>query len=121
MISIIQIKIEIKNLNNKSRIVTYLILEDFLKSHANIDILIEVYQNKNSLSKVDIKFLYELLYGILRSKKVLDSIIKKHSNIQITKIETKAYILLLIGSYQLIYMNSSLACLFAHIAVNKIN
>ena len=63
-------------------------------------------QKENNLSARDASFCTALVYGVLERQLTLDFIIRQYSSIRLKKIEPKALIILRMGVYQLLYMDS---------------
>lgn len=63
-------------------------------------------QKENNLSGKDAAFCTALTYGVLERQLTLDYIIRQYSSLRLKKIEPKALIILRMGVYQLLYMDS---------------
>ena len=63
-------------------------------------------QKENNLSGRDASFCTALIYGVLERQLTLDYIIRQYSSVRLKKIETKALIILRMGVYQLLFMDS---------------
>ena len=63
-------------------------------------------QKENNLSGKDAAFCTALTYGVLERQLTLDFIIRQYSSLRLKKIEPKALIILRMGVYQLLYMDS---------------
>ena len=63
-------------------------------------------QKENNLSGRDASFCTALVYGVLERQLTLDYIIRQYSSVRLKKIETKALIILRMGVYQLLFMDS---------------
>lgn len=63
-------------------------------------------QKENNLTGRDASFCTALVYGVLERKLTLDFIIRQYSSLRLKKIEPKALVLLRMGVYQLLYMDS---------------
>ena len=63
-------------------------------------------QKENNLQGRDASFCTALVYGVLERQLTLDYIIRQYSSVRLKKIETKALIILRMGVYQLLYMDS---------------
>jgi len=63
-------------------------------------------QKENNLQGRDAAFCTALTYGVLERQLTLDYIIRQYSSIRLKKIEPKALIILRMGVYQLLYMDS---------------
>lgn len=70
-----------------------IVLEKFLK------------ENREKLTKQDIGFLTELVYGVITWKLTLDKIIQKYSNIKLKKIASWTIQILRIGAYQILFLD----------------
>ncbi len=63
-------------------------------------------QKENNLTGRDASFCTALVYGVLERQLTLDYIIRQFSSVRLKKIETKALIILRMGVYQLLFMDS---------------
>lgn len=63
-------------------------------------------QKENNLQGRDAAFCTALTYGVLERQLTLDYIIRQYSSIRLKKIEPKALIILRMGVYQLLFMDS---------------
>ena len=63
-------------------------------------------QKENNLEGRDASFCTALVYGVLERQLMLDYIIRQYSSVRLKKIETKALIILRMGVYQLLFMDS---------------
>ena len=63
-------------------------------------------QKENNLTGRDASFCTALIYGVLERQLTLDYIIRQYSSVRLKKIETKALIILRMGVYQLLFMDS---------------
>lgn len=63
-------------------------------------------QKENNLQGRDASFCTALVYGVLERQLTLDFIIRQYSTLRLKKIEPKALIILRMGVYQLLYMDS---------------
>lgn len=63
-------------------------------------------QKENNLSGRDASFCTALTYGVLERQLTLDYIIRQYSSLRLKKIEPKALIILRMGVYQLLFMDS---------------
>lgn len=63
-------------------------------------------QKENNLHGKDASFCTALTYGVLERQLTLDYIIRQYSSLRLKKIEPKALIILRMGVYQLLYMDS---------------
>ncbi len=63
-------------------------------------------QKENNLQGRDASFCTALVYGVLERQLTLDFIIRQYSSLRLKKIEPKALIILRMGVYQLLYMDS---------------
>jgi len=105
---------------NNRRILSYKIVLDFILTYKNLN---DIFNNRvTNVRKTSIPFIKEVVYGIVRNKKYLDYIIKNSSKTKLNKIDRKTYVILLIGSYQIIYMDSipSYASIFSTVELSKI-
>lgn len=63
-------------------------------------------QKENNLQGRDASFCTALVYGVLERQLTLDYIIRQYSSLRLKKIEPKALIILRMGVYQLLFMDS---------------
>ncbi len=70
------------------------------------NLILDKVQKENNLSTRDASFCTALVYGVLERKLTLDYIIRQYSSVRLKKIEPKALIILRMGVYQLLYMDS---------------
>lgn len=63
-------------------------------------------QKENNLTGRDASFCTALVYGVLERQLTLDFIIRQYSTLRLKKIEPKALIILRMGVYQLLFMDS---------------
>ncbi len=86
-----------------SREITLKILEEIIYNKAYSNIALN--QNINKYKAFENEaFIRELVYGVMENKLYLDYIIKKTSRVKLKKIHEKIYLILLIGIYQIYFM-----------------
>ncbi len=73
-------------------------------SYSNITLNKAINENKKDLSKIDIAFISEIVYGVTYWKLTLDEIIKKYSKIKLKKISPWILNILRMGAYQIIFL-----------------
>ena len=93
------------NKNTDIRLQSYLIIRNFLKTKQQFKNIYQNHLDKLDLQTKDKNFIRELTTGIVRHYyylfyKIYENIASK------TKIDNDSFALLLIGAYQLLYMNS---------------
>ena len=103
------------------RLISYKIVLKFLTIYSNIDKIINFYFSKHQLSKKDKGFIKELVYGIIRNKKLLFYTINQYSDKKNNQKDKKLSSILLMGGYQIIFMNSvpSYASIFTSVELAK--
>lgn len=74
------------------------------QAYSNIELNKQINQSKKELTKTDIGFISEIVYGVITWKLTLDEIIKKHSNIKLKKISPWIKNILRMGIYQIIFL-----------------
>ncbi len=74
-------------------------------SYSNIILNKLIKENQKELSKVDIAFISEIVYGVTYWKLTLDEIIKKYSKINLKKISPWIINILRMGVYQIIFLS----------------
>ncbi len=91
-----------KNAREAAFEVLYRVESDASYSNLTLDKV----QKENNLSGRDASFCTALVYGVLERQLMLDYIIRQYSSVRLKKIETKALIILRMGVYQLLFMDS---------------
>ena len=91
-----------KNAREAAFEVLYRVESDSAYSNLTLDKV----QKENNLSHRDASFCTALVYGVLERKLTLDFIIRQYSSVRLKKIEPKALVILRMGVYQLLYMDS---------------
>lgn len=91
-----------KNAREAAFEVLYRVETDLSYSNLTLDKV----QKENNLTGRDASFCTALTYGVLERQLTLDFIIRQYSSVRLKKIETKALIILRMGVYQLLYMDS---------------
>ncbi len=91
-----------KNAREAAFEVLYRVESDSAYSNLTLDKV----QKENNLSPRDASFCTALVYGVLERKLTLDFIIRQYSSVRLKKIEPKALVILRMGVYQLLYMDS---------------
>lgn len=92
---------------DKARDLTLKILYDINEKKAYSNIVLDKYINKNreELSNLDIGFISELVYGVITWKLTLEYIVQKYSKIKIKKMSEWVKNILMLGSYQIIFLD----------------
>ena len=93
------------------------ILNELGNKKRTLDFLFEIVHNKRSLSQKDRSLLQALVFGVLRWRGFLDTIISYFSNIRIEKIELNILNILRIGLFQIIYLSKIPVAVAVHTAV----
>lgn len=70
------------------------------------NLVLDKVQKENNLKGKDAAFCTALVYGVLERQLFLDYVIRQYSSLRLKKIEPKALIILRMGVYQLLYMDS---------------
>ncbi len=91
-----------KNAREAAFEVLYRVERDASYSNLTLDKV----QKENNLQGRDASFCTALVYGVLERQLTLDYIIRQYSSVRLKKIETKALIILRMGVYQLLFMDS---------------
>lgn len=91
------------------------ILTEFDKHPGNLDKIIEHVLRGSYIDHRDRRFVFEIVYGVLRHKLTLDYIIDHYLTDKINQNDEAIYRILRIGIYQLVYMNK----VPDHAAVNE--
>lgn len=95
-----------KNFTKTSREAAYEVLYRVAVQNAYSNITLDKVQKAAGLSGKEAAFCTALVYGVLERQLTLDYIIRQYSTVRLKKIEFKALIILRMGVYQLLYMNS---------------
>ena len=92
---------------DKARNLALKILYDINEKKAYSNIVLDKYINKNreELSTLDIGFISELVYGVITWKLTLEYIVQKYSKIKIKKMSEWVKNILMLGSYQIIFLD----------------
>ena len=92
---------------DKARNLALKILYDINEKKAYSNIVLDKYINKNrdELSNLDIGFISELVYGVITWKLTLEYIIQKYSKIKIKKMSEWVKNILMLGAYQIIFLD----------------
>ena len=92
---------------DKARNLALKILYDINEKKAYSNIVLDKYINKNreELSNLDIGFISELVYGVITWKLTLEYIVQKYSKIKIKKMSEWVKNILMLGSYQIIFLD----------------
>lgn len=92
---------------DKARDLTLKILYDINEKKAYSNIVLDKYINKNrdELSNLDIGFISELVYGVITWKLTLEYIVQKYSKIKIKKMSEWVKNILMLGAYQIIFLD----------------
>ena len=86
-----------------------LVLKILIKMHKNnaySNILLDDALSKSSLTPQDKKFASALFYGVIEREITLDKIINKYSNRRADKLSVEVRVILQMGLYQLLYLDS---------------
>ena len=92
---------------DKARNLALKILYDINEKKGYSNIVLDKYINKNreELSSLDIGFISELVYGVITWKLTLEYIVQKYSKIKIKKMSEWVKNILMLGSYQIIFLD----------------
>lgn len=92
---------------DKARNLALKILYDINTKKAYSNIVLDKYINKNrdELSNLDIGFISELVYGVITWKLTLEYIIQRYSKIKIKKMSEWVKNILMLGTYQIIFLD----------------
>jgi len=105
------------SLDTDVRHIALWILNAVEKKRRTLDFLFEIVHDKRSLSQRDRSLLQALVFGVLRWRGFLDTIITYFSNIRIEKIELNILNILRIGLFQIIYLSKIPVAAAVHTAV----
>jgi len=75
------------------------------EAYSNIILNDEINKNRKQLTEKDIGLVSELVYGVTAWKLTLDTIVKKYSKIKLKKISPWIINILIIGIYQIIFLD----------------
>ena len=75
------------------------------QAYSNIVLDKYINENREKLSKLDINFISELVYGVVTWKLTLEYIIQKYSKTKIKKMSDWVKNILYLGSYQIIFLD----------------
>lgn len=75
------------------------------QAYSNIVLDKFINENREKLSKLDINFISELVYGVVTWKLTLEYIIQKYSKTKLKKISAWVKNILYLGSYQIIFLD----------------
>ncbi|MEG0571137.1 MAG: 16S rRNA (cytosine(967)-C(5))-methyltransferase RsmB [Oscillospiraceae bacterium] len=89
-----------------ARLVVYDALFDVFKNSAYSNITLNKHLNENRLSQSDKAFATALFYGTIQRTITLDYIISRYFNKKLTKLDLEILIILRMGVFQLLYLNS---------------
>lgn len=92
-------------MSNNPRQLAFQALEDVYQNHAYTDIALDRVLKNSSLSKGDRSLVSELVYGIVRRKRTLDSIINQFASKKASQQPLKLRIILQLGLYQIRYLD----------------
>ena len=92
---------------DKARNLALKILYDINEKKGYSNIVLDKYINKNreELSNLDIGFISELVYGVITWKLTLEYIVQKYSKIKIKKMSEWVKNILMLGAYQIIFLD----------------
>ncbi|MFQ5484052.1 MAG: 16S rRNA (cytosine(967)-C(5))-methyltransferase RsmB [Desulfobacterales bacterium] len=99
------------------RYIALWILNSLENKRRTLDFLFEIVHNKRTLSKKDRSLLQALVFGVLRWRGFLDTIIAYFSKVGIEKIELNILNILRIGLFQIIYLSKIPVSAAVHTAV----
>lgn len=75
------------------------------QAYSNIVLDKYINENREKLSKLDINFISELVYGVVTWKLTLEYIIQKYSKIKLKKMSDWVKNILYLGSYQIVFLD----------------
>lgn len=75
------------------------------QAYSNIVLDKYINENREKLSKLDINFISELVYGVVTWKLTLEYIIQKYSKIKLKKMSVWVKNILYLGSYQILFLD----------------
>ena len=75
------------------------------EAYSNIELNEQIKQNRKNLTEKDIGLISEIVYGVTTWRLTLDEIIKKYSKIKIKKISPWILNILIMGIYQIIFLD----------------
>lgn len=75
------------------------------QAYSNIVLDKYINENREKLSKLDINFISELVYGVVTWKLTLEYIIQKYSKIKLKKMSDWVKNILYLGSYQILFLD----------------
>ncbi|MBE7051782.1 MAG: 16S rRNA (cytosine(967)-C(5))-methyltransferase RsmB [Ruminococcaceae bacterium] len=81
------------------------ILIDIEKESAYTNIEMNKLRASGNFSELDVRFIGELINGVVKRKLTLDYVISKHSSLKLNKISPFVMAVLRIGVYQILYMD----------------
>ena len=82
------------------------ILSRIEKDGSYSNLMLDKVQKENNLTGRDASFCTALVYGVLERRLMLDYIIRQYSSVRLKKIEAGTLIILRMGVYQLLFMDS---------------
>lgn len=92
-------------MSNISRQLAFSVLLHLYQHHAYIDIALDKVLQDTKISQCDRNLVSELVYGVIRRKRTLDSIINQLGNKKASQQPLKLRIILQLGLYQLRYLD----------------
>ena len=78
---------------------------DEKKAYSNIVLDKYINNNRDNLTNLDIGFISELVYGVITWKLTLEYIVQKYSKIKIKKMSKWVKNILLLGAYQIVFLD----------------
>ena len=78
---------------------------DEKKAYSNIILDKYINNNRDNLTNLDIGFISELVYGVITWKLTLEYIVQKYSKIKIKKMSKWVKNILLLGAYQIVFLD----------------
>lgn len=75
------------------------------KSYTNLVLDNTIKKERNHLSRKDISFLSELIYGVTTWKLTLDAIIQKYAKLSLKKMSDYVLAILRLGAYQIVFLD----------------
>jgi len=88
-----------------NRFISYIIIKEFLKNKKNFREILHNKLNNSEISILNRKFITNLTYGVIRHYNLLNNMISENLNFK-SNISVDTLSILLLGSYQIHFMNS---------------
>lgn len=89
-----------------TRAIVFKLLKKIEKDKAYSNIVLDKVLSENEMTAQEKRFVSALFYGVIERKITLDAVINSLSKIKSNKLDTDVLIILRMGIYQLLYMNS---------------